>query len=38
MLDHIWDYSREEFTAELEAWIGVDLDQPYVVVCVDHEV
>lgn len=38
MLDHGWNYSCEEFTTQLQAWIGIDLDEPNIVACVNHEI
>ena len=38
LFEHGWYDSAYEFAAEFKAWIGVDLDEPNVIICVDHEI
>ena len=35
---HGWDYSGHEWTVDLEAGVGVDLNEPYVVLLIDHKI
>lgn len=38
MLHHRWNDPCQQFAAQLQAGVGVDFDEPNIVVCINHEV